>query len=162
MRTAGLVYVAYFAISIAGAAVKNLPLQVGSTAVYFVLAVFLYQLFAPADPRVALALLPLAALGCVIQGVGQVAADADLLRLALLPFALFLVVLGYLIARSTIAPLALGILVALAGIAWCFVVIPGLPTWYSVLALILGIAAEGALAIWLLVARYAIRKTTAN
>ena len=148
-----MVYVAYFALAIAGGGFRNLPLQVVATAAYFVLAVFLYRLFAPADPRVALALLPLAALGCVIQGVGQVAADAGLLRLALLPFALYLVALGYRIARSTTAPLALGILVAVAGIAWCFVVIPGLPSWYIAAALILGIVAEGALAVWLLVTR---------
>jgi hypothetical protein len=151
MRTAGLVYVAYFALSIAGSATKDLPLQLVSTGVYFGLAVVLYRLFAAADPRAALALLPLAALGCVIQGMGQLGSDAALLRLALVPFALFLVVLGYLVARSSVAPTALGILIAAAGIAWCFVIIPGIPSWYGAVALFLGIVGEGALAIWLLV-----------
>src|SRR4051794_35410108 len=104
MRGAGLVYVAYFALSITGAALRSVPLQVIATAWYFVLAVVLYRLFAPADPTVALALLPLALLGCAIQAWGQVQADAGLLRLALVAFGLFLVVLGYLVARSTFAP----------------------------------------------------------
>lgn len=55
-------------------------------------------------------LLPLAFIHYVIQGVGQVRADAGTLRLALLPFAAFLMVRGYLIARSTAAPVALGVL----------------------------------------------------
>ena len=150
MRMAGFVYVAYFALAIAGATLRNMPLQLVGTAIYFLLAVLLYRLFAPADPRIALALLPLAALGCVIQGAGQLQADAGLLRVALFPFALFLAVLGYLIARSMFAPREPGLLVALAGIAWTLVVIPGIPTWYTGASVLLGIVAEGALAVWLL------------
>jgi hypothetical protein len=152
MRGAGLVYVAYFVLSAAGAALRNVPLQVVATASYFVLAVVLYRLFAPADPVAALALLPLALVGCVIQAFGQVQGDAGVLRLALVPFGLFLVVLGYLIARSAFGPLALGALLVVAGLAWPIAVIPGAPSWSAAVAVALGIVAEGALAIWLLVA----------
>ncbi len=88
------------------------------------LTVFLYQLFGPADPRIALALFPLAALGGLIQGLGQAKVDIGLVRAALVPFALFLVVLGHLIGRSTFAPRELGVLVAAAGIVWPIAVTP--------------------------------------
>jgi hypothetical protein len=127
-------------------------LQVAATWFYVVVAVVLYRLFAPADPLVALALLPLAFIGCLLQAFGQVQADAGLLRLALVPFGLFLLVLGYLIARSSFAPVALGALVAVAGIAWPIVVIPAMPSWYAGVAIVLGIVAEAGLAIWLLIA----------
>lgn len=145
-------YVAFLVISFAGMTLRIVPLQLAGTAAGFVLAVLLYQLFAPADPRVGLALLPLALIHYVIQGVGQVLADTGTLRLALLPFAGFLVVLGYLIARSTFAPDALGLLVVLAGFAWLIAVVPGTPTWSTLAVVVLGIVAEGALAIWLLIA----------
>jgi hypothetical protein len=152
MRGAGLVYIAYFVLSVAGAVLRNVQLQVVATAFYFVLAMVLYRLFAPADPLFAVALLPLALAGCLIQAFGQVQADAGILRVALVPFGLFLIVLGYLIMRSSFAPLALGALLAVAGIAWPIVVVPGMPSWYAGVAVVLGIVAEGALAIWLLVA----------
>src|SRR3954468_18997141 len=98
MRVAGLAYVAYFALALAGGALKNVPVQVLATALYFVVSVLLYRTFGPADAMVALALLPLAAVGCAIQGYGQLQADAGMLRAALIPFGLFLVVLAYLLA----------------------------------------------------------------
>jgi hypothetical protein len=152
VRIVGLVYVAYFILAVAGMTLRNMPLQLVGTAAYFVLAVLLYRLFAPADPPVALALLPLAFIHCVIQGVGQVQADGWLLRLALVPFAGYLFVLGYLIARSTFAPAALGVLVVLAGLVWLIGVLPGVPTWSTLAAVVFGSVAEGALAIWLLIA----------
>ena len=152
MKVVGLAYVAFLLLSLAGMRLRNTPLQLVGSAAGLVLAVLLYQLFAPADPSIALALLPLALLHYVIQGVGQVRADADTLRLALIPFAAYLVVLGYLIARSTFAPAGLGMLIALAGLAWLIAAVPRAPTW-SVLAVVLvGVIAEIALAIWLLVA----------
>ena len=131
---------------------RSVPLQLAGTASSFVLAVFLYRLFAPADPRIALALVPLSFIHCVIQGVGQAQADTGLQRFALLPFAAFLIVLGYLIAGSTFAPASLGVLVALAGVAWVIPVVPGVPTWSTLAVVVFGIVAEGALAIWLLTA----------
>ena len=152
MKIVGLVYVAFLLLSLAGMALRNMPLQLVGSATGFVLAVLLYRLFAPADPAVALVLLPLAFIHYVIQGVGQVRADAGMLRLALLPFAAYLMVLGYLIARSTFAPVALGVLIALAGLAWLIVVVPRVPTWSTLTVVFFGVVAEVALAIWLLMA----------
>ena len=152
MRIAGLVYVAFLLLSLAGMTLRNLPLQLVGSATGFVLAVLLYRLFAPADPLIALALVPLAFIHYVIQGVGQVRADPGTLRLALLPFAAYLVVLGYLIARSTFAPVALGVLIALAGLAWLIAVVPRVPTWSTLAVVLFGGVAEVTLAIWLLTA----------
>ena len=152
MKLAGLVYAAFLLLSLAGMRLRNLPLQLVGSATGFVLAVLLYRLFAPADPQIALALLPLAFIHYLIQGVGQVRADAGTLRLGLLPFAAYLIVLGYLIAQSTFAPVALGVLIVLAGLAWLIAVVPGVPTWSTLAVVVFGGVAEVALAIWLLIA----------
>ena len=152
MKIVGLAYVAFLLLSLAGMTLRNIPLQLVGNATGFVLAVLLFRLFAPADPLIALALLPLALIHYVIQGVGQVRADNGTLRLALLPFAAFLMVLGYLIARSTFAPVALGVLIALAGLGWLIAVVPRVPTWSTLAVVLFGIVAEVALALWLLIA----------
>jgi hypothetical protein len=152
VKIVGLVYVAFLLSSLAGSTLRNLPLQLVANATGFVLAVLLYRLFAPADPYIALALLPLAFVHYVIQGVGQVRADVGMLRLALLPFAAYLVVLGYLIARSTFAPGPLGVLIILAGLAWLIAVAPGVPAWSTLAVVFFGVVAEVTLAIWLLTA----------
>ena len=152
MKIIGVVYVAFLLLSLAGRTLRNLPLKLVANATGFVLAVLLYRLFAPAAPAIALALLPLAFIHYVIQGVGQVRADVGTLRLALLPFAVYLMVLGYLIAQSTFAPVALGVLIVLAGVAWLIAVVPGAPTWSTLAVVLFGIVAEVALAIWLLIA----------
>ena len=148
----GLAYVAFLLLSLAGMALRSIPLQLVANATGFVLAVLLYRLFEPGDPRVALALLPLALIHYVIQGVGQVRADRATLRLALVPFAAYLMVLGYLIARSTFAPVALGVVIALAGLAWLISIVPRVPTWFTLAAVLFGVVAEVTLAIWLLIA----------
>jgi hypothetical protein len=135
---------------VAGAALKSLELSLIGTAAYFVLAVQLYRLVAPVDRRVAFLLLPLAALGCVIQGVGMIEADGGIQRLALVFFALFLVALGYLVARSGFMPRVIGVYLLLAGIAWCTAMIPGMPSPIAVVLMAFGAFAELVLALWLL------------
>jgi hypothetical protein len=115
MKIVGLAYAAFLLLSLAGMTLKNVPLQLAASATGFVLAVLLFRLFAPGDPLIALTLLPLAIIHYVIQGAGQIQADAGMLRLALVPFAAYLMALGYLIARSTLAPFSLGVLIAPQG-----------------------------------------------
>jgi Domain of unknown function (DUF4386) len=152
VKIVGLVYVAFLLLSAAGMRLRNVPLQLVANATGFVLAVLLYRLFAPVDPQLALALLPLALIHYVIQSVGQVRADTTTLRLALLPFAAYLMVLGYLITGSTFAPDAIGVLIVLAGLGWLIAVVPRVPTWSTLAVVAFGIVAEVALAIWLLIA----------
>ena len=152
MKIIGVVYVAFLLLSLSGMTLRNVPLKLVANATGFVLAVLLYRLFAPADPDIALALLPLAFIHYAVQGVGQVRADAGTVRLALLPFAVYLMVLGYLIAQSTFAPVALGVLIGLAGLGWLITVVPRVPTWFTLAVVAFGVIAEVALAIWLLIA----------
>jgi len=149
-RIAGRLYVVYVVLAIVGGALKSLELSLVGTAGYFVLCVQLYRLLAPVDRRVAFVLLPLAALGCVIQGVGMVGSDRDLQRLALVFFALFLVALGYLVARSHFIPRAIGFWLLLAGISWCAVVMVPLPFAVAVALQGFGGLSELAFALWLL------------
>ena len=150
-RLAGRLYVAYFVLAIAGVVLKSLELSIVGTAAYFVLSVQLYRLVAPVDRRVAFLLLPLAALGCVIQGAGMIGSDRDIQRLALVFFALFLVALGYLVARSGFVPRAIGVWLLLAGISWCAVVlIPNLPPAVAAGLQAFGGLSELAFAVWLL------------
>jgi hypothetical protein len=60
-------------------------------------------------------------------------------------------VLGYLITVSTFAPVALGVLIGLAGLGWLIAVVPGIRTWTAIAVVLFGAVAEGALAIWLLI-----------
>ena len=152
MTVAGLTYVAFLLLSFAGSTLRNVPLQLVGSATGFVLAVLLYRLFAPAEPLVALALLPLAFVHYLIQGIGQVRSNTGMLRLALVPFAAYLILLGYLIARSTFAPGGLGVLIVLAGVAWLIAVAPGVPTWSTLAVVVFGVVVEVMLAIWLLTA----------
>ena len=152
MQIVGLVYVAFLLLSLAGTTLRNVPLHLVGSATGFGLAVLLYRLFASADPLIALALLPLALIHYLIQGAGQVRADADMMRVALLPFAAYLVVLGYLIVRSPQAPVALGVLIVLAGLAWLIPVVPRIPIWFTLAIVLFGAISEVALAIWLLIA----------
>ena len=150
-RLAGRLYVVYVVLAIAGAVLKSLALSLIGTAAYFVLTVQLYRLVAPVDRGIALVLLPLAALGCVIQGIGMAGADGDLQRLALVFFGLFLVALGYLVARSGFLPRAIGIYLALAGAAWCAVVtIPNVPFALAAAVMAFGGLAEVVFAVRLL------------
>jgi len=144
-------YLAYVLVAVIGAAAGSAEISVAATAVYFLVAIALYGLFAPADRRIAAAALPLAAVGCVIQGVGMMEADTSLIRLALVFFGLFLVVIGYLVARSAFAPRWLGIWLALAGLAWCTFVLPGAPYAARLVLMAFGGLSEVALLLWLVV-----------
>jgi hypothetical protein len=64
---------------------------------------------------------------------------------------LFLLLIGYLIYRSTFLPATLGALVALAGVGWLTFLSPALAKHLLSYIEVLGILAEGSLMLWLLV-----------
>lgn len=66
-------------------------------------------------------------------------------------FGLYCILLGYLIFRSTFLPKILGVLMALAGVAWLAFISPSLANHLGLYIQILGILAEGALMLWLLI-----------
>ena len=150
-RLAVIIWVAYFGLSGAGLGLKILPLSLVANAVYFVLAIVLFQYLRSADPLIALALLPLAALGSVIQSIGMIQDDRGIQLVALVFFGLFLATVGYLLLRAGIAPPPIGYALVAAGLASCALLIPQLPAPLVALVLGFGALAEGSFALWLLV-----------
>ena len=80
----------------------------------------------------------------------QISAQAG--TVGLLFDGLFLALLGWLIFKSGVLPRALGVLVAAAGIAWLTFQVPPLAERIGFEVEILGVVAEAALMLWLLVA----------
>ena len=150
-RLAGFIWLAYFGLSVSGDRLKILPLQLVGNAVYFVFAFALYRYFADGDPVIALALLPLAAAGGVIQTIGMVQRDRGKQRLAFGVFGLFLATVGILILRSGAAPQLLGQVLLIAAVGSVGLLIPRAPLVITLLSM-LTMFGEGALVLWLLVA----------
>lgn len=71
--------------------------------------------------------------------------------IALVFFGAFQIVLGYLIFNSGFLPRILGMLIALAGVGWLTFLSPPLANQLLAPLEVLGIVAEGALMLWLLV-----------
>ena len=146
--TAG-VYVTYFVLAGIGQGTRSAALNVIGTVWYFFVAVALSRLFARADRRVAVAAIAFAALGCVVQGIGQAAADSALLTDAIAFFGLFEIALGYLVVRSGFAPRWLGGALVLAGVMGFAVVLADVPNTLRFAAVLLSGLAELALLLWL-------------
>src|SRR5256885_9107104 len=142
-RLAVIIWVAYFGLSGAGLGLKILPLSLVANAVYFVLAVVLFQYLRVADPLIALVVLPLAALGCVIQSIGMIQGDRGIQLVALVFFGLFLATLGYLLLHAGVAPPPIGYALVAAGLASCTLLVPQLPALLTAVVLGLGALAEG-------------------
>ena len=149
-RLAVIIWVLYFGLSAAGLGLKILPLSLIANAVYFVLAIVLFQYLRSADPLIALAVLPLAALGGAVQSVGMIQGDRGIQLVALVFFGLFLGTVGYLVLRADVAPPLIGWALVAAGLASCALLIPQLPAPLTALVLGLGALAEGSFALWLL------------
>ena len=73
------------------------------------------------------------------------------INIGLVFFAVYCLLIGLLILRSTFLPRLLGVLMALAGLGWLSFLSPPLAARLSPSIQILGILAEGALMLWLLV-----------
>lgn len=143
-------YVTYFVLAGIGQGTRSAALNVIGTAWYFLVAVALGLLFARADRRVAVAAVAFAALGCVVQGIGQAVADSALLTDAIAFFGLFEIALGYLVMRSGFAPRWLGAALALAGVVGFVVVLADVPNTLRFAAVALSGLAELALLLWLI------------
>ena len=70
---------------------------------------------------------------------------------ALAFFGVFQLFLGYVIIRGRFIPWPIGAVVALAGVGWLIYLYPPLATFLTTPLAVLGIVAEGALMLWLLI-----------
>jgi hypothetical protein len=80
--------------------------------------------------------------------------------IALVFFGLFQILIGYLMIQSIFLPRILGVLMALAGVAWLSVLVPPLAYLLGVYVAILGFLAEVALMLWLVIVGVNARRWT--
>jgi Domain of unknown function (DUF4386) len=155
-RTTGAVYLLYFLTAISGALMgHHFPalgkaVTVLSMVCYAVLAVLLYRLFRPVNRSVSMLAAFFSLAGCVVATLGLFHIAARYVN-PLLFFAIYCLLIGTLILRSTFLPRILGALMALAGVGWLVFLIPSLSKPLSIGIMALGILAEAALMLWLLV-----------
>lgn len=79
----------------------------------------------------------------------NIGGDAGAVALAF--FGVFQLFLGYVIIRARFMPWPIGAVVALAGVGWLTYLYPPLATFLTTPLAVLGIVAEGALMLWLLI-----------
>lgn len=155
-RITGAVYLLYFLTAISGALIgRHLPvygkaITVFSMVCYAVLAVLLYYLFRPVNRGLSMLAAFLSFVGCVVATLGLFHIASRYVN-PLLFFATYCILIGYLILRSTFLPRILGALMAIAGVGWLVFLFPSLPKPLSMGIMGLGILAEAALMLWLLV-----------
>ncbi|MGR4064333.1 MAG: DUF4386 domain-containing protein [Vulcanimicrobiaceae bacterium] len=154
-RATGAVYVLYFVTVIfATSLIGHVPAAYSdaanllANANYVVLSVLLYRIFKPVSRSVALTAVAISVLGCVVQSLSLFHLTSPHSSLPI--FGLFNITIGYLILRSTFLPRVLGVLMVLSGLGWLTVLSPDLVKHVGTYVEILGIVAEGSLAIWLL------------
>jgi hypothetical protein len=162
-RITGAVYLLYFVTAIFAAflvgrapAAYSDAANLIANAVYVAVTVLLYQLLRPVSRNVALLAVAISIVGCIVQSLSLV--HLTTARSALPIFGCFNLATGYLIFRSTFLPRVLGVLMALSGLGWLTVLSPELLKHILVYVEIIGIGAEGALMLWLLVMGVNVRR----
>ena len=145
-RAIGAVYLLYFVVALLSLVVFKQALELVSVVIYVVVTLLFYILLRPVSHGLAL-------LATTFSLVGQALAVLFHATAAgLVCDGLFLIVLGFLIVRSTFLPRPLGILIVLAGLAWLTFAVPALSGRVHTYVEALGFVAELALMVWLLVA----------
>ena len=167
VRIAGLVYVLYFVVGLGGGALARGNIAalargeaslaanlawLASTVVYGVLVVLLVRLVWAVDARIAAGAAVFGLVGCVVQfGAALLHSGPQGPVVALFAFGIFMVLYGWLLTRSSIAPTVVGVMFIISGIGWCSGPVPGLPSQLRMLAQGFGGLTEAVLAVWLLV-----------
>jgi hypothetical protein len=155
-RRAGLLYLLYFALAITAEGVLHsgrtfigTSIEIVSYLLYALLSLILGQLFFERDRRVAVAAVVVSWIGCAI-GILRIGHVSTGFLEPLMFFGIFCLMLGYLILESRLLPKSLGGLLVLAGVGW-LVLSLGHPRAMAPYIQGLGIVAEFALMVWLLV-----------
>ncbi|HEY3675581.1 MAG TPA: DUF4386 family protein [Candidatus Tumulicola sp.] len=155
-RRVGIVYLSYFIVAMAaegllssGHAIAGISIEIVSYLLYGVVSLLLCRLFFDLDLRVAAAAVVVSWIGCAIGVLRLIHVSTGILA-PLQFFGIFCLMLGYLVFRSGLLPKTLGVLLALAGAAW---LVLSVAHPHAIAAYIqgLGIVAEFALMLWLLV-----------
>jgi hypothetical protein len=156
-RLTGVVYLLFFLTAILSQVLTSRSLVLAGTAVnlisigfYLALMVLFYAMFKPVKRSLSL----LAALfnlgGCIVMAVGLF--YPNLLPISpLWFFGFYCLLIGYLVLQSTFLPRILGVLMISAGVGWLAFLIPAVALHLSIYIEGLGIFAEAALMLWLIV-----------
>jgi Domain of unknown function (DUF4386) len=166
-RGAGALYLLIFIVAPSGASTAT-PLTLAVTLACDIgVAFLLYALFKPASRDLAMlalvfrlifvAMMTVASLDYfgaldIFQSAHSARAFDTLYRLALVPFGVHCLLIGYLIYRSGFMARFLGVLLAVAGLTYVNFVYPWLVHFAFPYILIPGVVAEGLLTLWLLAA----------
>ncbi|MGC9991627.1 MAG: DUF4386 domain-containing protein [Candidatus Cybelea sp.] len=155
-RITGAVYLLYFLTAIlAASSIGRVPVAYSdaanliANAGYVAVTLLLYQIFQPVSRSIALLAVAISIVGCVVQSLSLFHLAPPHSSLPI--FGLFNLTIGYLILRSTLLPRALGVMMALSGLAWLTVLSPDLLKHITMFVEIIGVLAEGSLMLWLLI-----------
>jgi Domain of unknown function (DUF4386) len=155
-RTIGIVYLVYFLTAMLGETLHSHGLFAVGNAVsligygfYVALTLLFYNLFRPVNASLSFIAALFSLAGCVIGALGIFHLVPSQLS-PLLLFAGYCLLIGYLILRSIFLPRVLGALMVLAGLGWLVFSLPFASHFARYLEA-LGILAEGALMLWLLI-----------
>ncbi|HEX4012764.1 MAG TPA: DUF4386 family protein [Candidatus Cybelea sp.] len=162
-KRAGLVYLLYFISALLSEAlVGHVPpvtsdaVTLLSTALYAWLALLLFALFAPVSKALSLTAALFAIAGCIVQELSLFHLATQ--REALFFFAFYCLLIGYLIFRSSFLPKGFGFLMMAAGLGWFVYLLPAIPRSLAMSMEVLGLVAELALMLRLLIAGVDVRR----
>jgi len=144
-RAIGAVYLVYFVVALLSLVVFKQALGLVSVAIYVAVTLLFYILLRPVRHRLALLATAFSLAGQALAVLFHQSAAG------LVCDGLFLILLGFLIVRSTFLPRPLGVLIVLAGLGWLTFAVPALSGRIHTYVEGLGFVAEVALMVWLLV-----------
>lgn len=155
-RITGGIYLVYFLTAVfaqilagRGLAAYGIAGNIVANVFYLAVTLLFYDLFKPVNKNLSLLAAIFSLAGCVVATLGLYR-DAPYNLSPLVFFGPFCILIGYLIIGSTFLPRFLGVLMVLAGIGWLIYLSP-FTTSMRLYFELLGIVAEGALMLWLLV-----------
>ena len=126
-----------------------------ASACYGVVTLLFHGLFKPVDASLSLIAAAFSLAGCVLGVLGVLHFVPSYISSfnPLVLFGVYCLMIGYLILQSTFLPRILGLLMAFAGLGKLTFILPELANYLFPYNLAPGILGEGALTVWLLVAR---------
>jgi hypothetical protein len=153
----GAVYLAYFLTAILAQLLTSRNLIFAGNAVnlisiglYLTLALLFFRMFKPVNRSISLLAALAGIAGCLVMALGVFSPT-------LLPinplwfFGIYCLFIGFLVFRSNFLPRILGVLMILAGVGWLAFLSPAVALHLSLYIEGLGILAEAALMLWLVV-----------
>ena len=165
-RTAGALYLLIFIAAPSGAATATAARMLITLACDTAVALIFYDLFQPVGRRLSLAALFFRLIFVAVMAVNswnylhaaflkdarsQAAFNAGY-KIAVVPFGIHCLLIGYLIFESDFLPRILGVMMAFAGVGWLTFLWPPLAESLQRYVLVCALLGEGGLTLWLLLA----------